>query len=74
MPHSPLVWGELILAGYAFSTIILLWPTLGLAVVPWMSIYIAGFSYVAGLSFIQTWQIGRLKKKVAAREKVGNPF
>jgi cellulose synthase/poly-beta-1,6-N-acetylglucosamine synthase-like glycosyltransferase len=74
LPHSPLVWGELALAGYALSTIILLWPTFGLAVLPWMSIYIAGFSYVAGLSFIQTWQIGRLKKKVAAREKVENPL
>jgi cellulose synthase/poly-beta-1,6-N-acetylglucosamine synthase-like glycosyltransferase len=70
LPHSPLVWGELALAGYAFATIFLLWPTLGLAVLPWMSIYIAGFLYVAGLSFIQTWQINRPRKNVSRHEKI----
>jgi cellulose synthase/poly-beta-1,6-N-acetylglucosamine synthase-like glycosyltransferase len=70
LPHSPLIWGELALAGYALATILLLWPTFGLAVVPYMSIYIAGFSYVAGLGFIQTWQINRPRKKVPGREKV----
>jgi cellulose synthase/poly-beta-1,6-N-acetylglucosamine synthase-like glycosyltransferase len=70
LPHSPMVWGELVLAGYALATIILLWPTFGFAVLPWMSIYIVGFSYVVGLSFIQTWQINRPRKKVARSEKV----
>jgi cellulose synthase/poly-beta-1,6-N-acetylglucosamine synthase-like glycosyltransferase len=70
LPHSPLVWGELALAGYAFTTILLLWTTLGLTVIPWMSIYIAGFSYVAGLSFIQTWQINRPRKNVSRHEKI----
>jgi hypothetical protein len=35
-----------------------------------MSIYIAGFSYVAGLSFIQTWQINRPRKNVSRHEKI----
>jgi cellulose synthase/poly-beta-1,6-N-acetylglucosamine synthase-like glycosyltransferase len=69
LPHSPMVWGELALAVYALVTIIILWPTFGLAVVPWMSIYVAGFAYVAGLSMIQTWQINRPRKKIARREK-----
>jgi cellulose synthase/poly-beta-1,6-N-acetylglucosamine synthase-like glycosyltransferase len=69
LPHSPLVWGELALAGYALATIILLWPTFGMAVLPWMSIYIVGFSYVVGLSLVQTWQINRPRKKVARSEK-----
>ncbi len=56
LPRNPVVWGELLLATYALSTIVLLWDRHGWAILPWMSIYAAGYLFVAGLSFVQSWQ------------------
>jgi cellulose synthase/poly-beta-1,6-N-acetylglucosamine synthase-like glycosyltransferase len=56
LPRNPVVWGELVLAGYALFTTSVLWSRHGWAVVPWMSIYAAGYLFVAGLSFAQSWQ------------------
>jgi cellulose synthase/poly-beta-1,6-N-acetylglucosamine synthase-like glycosyltransferase len=50
---SPLVWLEIMLGVYALLTIILLEPYVGWGVVPWMTIYMIGYFYVAGLNLIQ---------------------
>jgi hypothetical protein len=52
-PVSPLVWAEIALAVYAFITILVLTPTLGWGIVPWMGVYMLGFLYIAGLNVIQ---------------------
>jgi cellulose synthase/poly-beta-1,6-N-acetylglucosamine synthase-like glycosyltransferase len=56
LPRNPVVWGELLLAGYALTTVALLWDRHGWAILPWMAIYAAGYLFVAGLSFVQGWQ------------------
>ncbi len=56
LPRNPVVWGELALAGYALVTMIVLWSERGWAIMPWMSIYAAGYLFVAGFSLVQSWQ------------------
>lgn len=56
LPRHPVVWLELALALYAF--ILLLW-TSGQGewwLLPWLLLYVGGYSYIAGLSFVQAWQ------------------
>ena len=67
-PVSPLVWAEITLGLYAFFTILLLWPYVGWGVVPWMTIYVLGYSYIAGLNLIQ--YMPENKERVSF-EKVG---
>ncbi len=52
-PISPLVWIEILLGVYALLTIILLVPALGWGVAPWMTIYMIGYFYIAGLNLLQ---------------------
>jgi hypothetical protein len=52
-PLSPLVWVEVALAIYAIFTILTLVPSVGLGIVPWMTIYMLGYFYIAGLNVIQ---------------------
>jgi cellulose synthase/poly-beta-1,6-N-acetylglucosamine synthase-like glycosyltransferase len=52
-PISPLVWVEMALAIYAFITILVLVPSIGLGIVPWMTFYMLGYIYIAGLNVIQ---------------------
>jgi len=56
---------------YAFLTILLLWPTVGWGVVPWMTIYILGYSYIAGLNLIQ--YLPKTTERISS-EKVGSRF
>jgi cellulose synthase/poly-beta-1,6-N-acetylglucosamine synthase-like glycosyltransferase len=65
LPHNPLVWGELLLALYAIFTIVVLWPKYGWTDLPWMLTYVAGYLYVAGMSFIQSWQHHRSSEGVS---------
>jgi cellulose synthase/poly-beta-1,6-N-acetylglucosamine synthase-like glycosyltransferase len=52
-PISPLVWVEIALGIYALLTIILLEPYVGLGIIPWMTIYMLGYFYIAGLNIAQ---------------------
>lgn len=52
-PISRLVWGEIALGLYALLTIILLKPYVGWGIIPWMTIYVLGYFYVAGLNLVQ---------------------
>jgi cellulose synthase/poly-beta-1,6-N-acetylglucosamine synthase-like glycosyltransferase len=52
-PISPLVWGELALGVYALATAIVLSPSVGWQIVPWMMVYSAGYFYVAGMNLFQ---------------------
>lgn len=65
LPRKPIVWGELALAGYALLTIVLLWPRHGWVTLPWMLIYAAGYLFVAGLSFVQSWQRARAQTRIS---------
>jgi cellulose synthase/poly-beta-1,6-N-acetylglucosamine synthase-like glycosyltransferase len=52
-PVSPMVWAEIGLGLYALLTIIVLRPSLGWGIIPWMAIYMIGYFYIAGLNLIQ---------------------
>jgi cellulose synthase/poly-beta-1,6-N-acetylglucosamine synthase-like glycosyltransferase len=52
-PVSPIVWAEIALGIYALVTIILLFPYVGWGVVPWMTVYMFGYFYIAGLNLLQ---------------------
>ena len=52
-PVSPLVWGEIGLGLYALTTIVMLYPYVGWGIVPWMTIYVLGYFYIAGLNLVQ---------------------
>jgi hypothetical protein len=52
-PLSRLVWAEIALAIYAFITILVLLPSVGMGIVPWMTFYMLGYIYIAGLNVIQ---------------------
>ncbi len=56
LPRDPVVWLELILALYAVALLLwaIYWGRWGM--VPWLLLYVAGYGYVAGLSFVQAWQ------------------
>jgi hypothetical protein len=60
-PISPLVWAEIALGIYALITTIVLKHYLGWGIMPWMTIYVIGYFYVAGLNLIQH-QSGRSGK------------
>ncbi len=63
-PVSRLVWAEIILALYAFITILVLAPILGWGIVPWMALYMLGFLYIAGLNIFQ--HSLRLRRKMSS--------
>ncbi len=52
-PISSMVWIELALGLYALVTGIVLAPYTGWGIIPWMTIYMLGFFYIAGLNLIQ---------------------
>jgi cellulose synthase/poly-beta-1,6-N-acetylglucosamine synthase-like glycosyltransferase len=52
-PLSAMVWIELGLGLYALMTGILLLPYLGWSILFWMTIYMLGFFYIAGLNLLQ---------------------
>jgi hypothetical protein len=56
LPRDPVAWVELALAFYAFA--LLLWAIyLGeWWLIPWLLLYVIGYSYISGLSFVQAWQ------------------
>jgi cellulose synthase/poly-beta-1,6-N-acetylglucosamine synthase-like glycosyltransferase len=68
-PVSPLVWLEIILGLYALLTSIVLIPIIGWGIVPWMSFYMFGFFYLAGLSLIQNRETTRKQLRNLAPEK-----
>jgi cellulose synthase/poly-beta-1,6-N-acetylglucosamine synthase-like glycosyltransferase len=71
-PISPLVWVEIALALYAFTTILILVPSVGWGIVPWMTIYMLGYFYIAGLNVIQhTPKISR--KRTSSKKEELHP-
>ncbi|HEU0297569.1 MAG TPA: cellulose synthase family protein [Anaerolineales bacterium] len=52
-PISPLIWVEIALGLYALATILVLTPSIGWGIAPWMLVYAIGYFYIAGLNLIQ---------------------
>lgn len=52
-PISPLIWIELMLGLYALLTGLILAPSLGWGILPWMIIYMLGFFYIGGMNLLQ---------------------
>lgn len=52
-PISRMVWVEIALGIYALITGIVLQPSIGWGIVPWMFLYMLGYFYIAGLNLIQ---------------------
>jgi cellulose synthase/poly-beta-1,6-N-acetylglucosamine synthase-like glycosyltransferase len=52
-PISRMVWVEIALGIYALITGIVLQPAIGWGIVPWMTLYMLGYFYIAGLNLIQ---------------------
>jgi cellulose synthase/poly-beta-1,6-N-acetylglucosamine synthase-like glycosyltransferase len=66
-PVSRLIWAEIALGLYALTTILMLYRHVGWGIVPWMTIYVIGYFYIAGLNLIQHVPRGngRITKSVA---------
>jgi cellulose synthase/poly-beta-1,6-N-acetylglucosamine synthase-like glycosyltransferase len=52
-PVSRLVWAEIGLGFYALTTILMLYRHVGWGIVPWMTVYVIGYFYIAGLNLAQ---------------------
>jgi cellulose synthase/poly-beta-1,6-N-acetylglucosamine synthase-like glycosyltransferase len=52
-PVSRMVWAEIALGLYALTTILMLYRYVGWGIVPWMTIYVIGYFYIAGLNLVQ---------------------
>jgi hypothetical protein len=63
---DPLIWGELAIAAYALSLIVLRVVSWGL--VPWLLLYAAGFLYVAATGFFQALR----RRRWLARTRVSS--
>jgi hypothetical protein len=59
MTLSPMVLGELGLALYALVALFFLTPRFGWGIMPWVLVYVGGFSYVAFANLVQNWQLNR---------------
>jgi hypothetical protein len=55
-PLGRLVWAEIGLGFYALLTMLILVPHVGWGIIPWMTIYMLGYFYIAGLNLLQHWQ------------------
>lgn len=60
-PISPMVWAEVGLGLYALLTIFLLEKYVGWGIVPWMTIYVLGYFYIAGLNLVEHLPKGHRK-------------
>jgi cellulose synthase/poly-beta-1,6-N-acetylglucosamine synthase-like glycosyltransferase len=69
-PFSKLVWVEIFLALYAFVVLLVLTPSLGWGMIPWMALYILGYLYIAGLNVIQHRPGTFRKKKNIKKEEL----
>jgi len=65
MQHSSIAWGEISLAGYALGAIVVLWPKDGWVTIPWMMCYVAGYLFIAGLSFVQSQQLRHVQPRIS---------
>jgi cellulose synthase/poly-beta-1,6-N-acetylglucosamine synthase-like glycosyltransferase len=63
MTLSPMVLGELGLALYALVALFFLTPRFGWGIMPWVLVYVGGFSYVAFANLLQNWQLNRAPLK-----------
>lgn len=52
-----MVWAELALAIYSIVVIFILYPYIGFGIIPCLLIYALGYSYMAILNLVQTWQV-----------------
>ena len=68
-PLNPLVWVEFGLGIYALITGIVLAPTIGWGIVPWMFIYMCGFFYIGGMSLAQNRESARKRIPELTPEK-----
>ncbi len=52
-----MVWAELALAAYSIISLVILYPYIGFGIVPCLLIYALGYTYMAVLNLVQTWQV-----------------
>ncbi len=62
LPHDPFVWAELALSLYAAGALADCLARGVWWVAAWALLYVAGYGYVAGLGFVQTWQAARSRR------------
>ncbi len=68
---SPVVWAEIAIGVYILSTLVILWPVMGLILWPWSLVSSTGFFLVAGMSMAQElarWHKQRQVKRGAGTE------
>jgi cellulose synthase/poly-beta-1,6-N-acetylglucosamine synthase-like glycosyltransferase len=68
-PISSIIWGELGLGLYALLTIMILAPSTGWGIIPWMTFYLVGYFYFASLNLIQHWQAELPHAPLAANQQ-----
>ena len=56
LPRDPAAWVELALASYAFALLMWTFNRGTWWLMPWLLLYVVGYSYIAGLSFVQALQ------------------
>jgi cellulose synthase/poly-beta-1,6-N-acetylglucosamine synthase-like glycosyltransferase len=64
---SPIVWGEICLALYALTTIVILTPSQGITGVAWVGVYACSYIYIVGLNLLQQWQANHPRQKVTSK-------
>ena len=68
-PISSIVWAEIALGIYALVTILVLTPSIGWGIVPWMTVYIVGYFYIAGLNLVQHTPERKENRKLITKSK-----
>lgn len=69
LPRDPVVWAELALALYAAGLLVFYLGTAMWWMLPWVMLYLAGYSYVAGLAFVQAWQVNAQRRVLRDSER-----
>ncbi len=62
LPRDPVVWAELALALYAAGLLLFYLGAGKWWMLPWVLLYLAGYGYVAGLAFVQAWQVNARRR------------
>ncbi|HMD90301.1 MAG TPA: hypothetical protein VKF38_14150, partial [Anaerolineaceae bacterium] len=69
------VWGELAMGAYLVTTVYVLWPTVGLALAPWLLSSALGYFGIAGVKIVQYLRRAQLTSHREDRQRrpVVNP-
>jgi hypothetical protein len=58
---SHLVWVEFGLCLYGLLSMVILYHHLGWGAIPWLSIYLASYGFIATMNLVQNWQTSHYK-------------